>query len=80
MTQSLLLQLRAGVKYLLSITRSDWQLADYPVRFRHFNVSDTGGRLKQVSWSCQIINWWQMDGFGDTHVDREHGKTLSYFS
>lgn len=61
-----LLQFRAGIKYLLSFTRSDWQLADYPVRFRHFNVTDTGGRLKQFPWSCQIINWWQVGGFGDT--------------
>jgi hypothetical protein len=61
-----LLHLKAGAKYLLSFTTTDWQLTDYPIRFRHFNVTDTSGRLKQFPWSAQIINWWQIGGFGDT--------------
>src|ERR1044072_2650564 len=64
-----LIQLRAGIKYLLSYTRFDWQLADYPIRFRNSQVTQTGGRLKQFPWSCQIINWWQIGGFGDTKQD-----------
>jgi hypothetical protein len=61
-----LIQLRAGMKYLLSFTRADWQLADYPIRFRYSRVTQTPGRLKQFPWSCQIINWWQIGGFGGT--------------
>jgi len=61
-----LLHLKAGAKYLLSFTKTDWQLTDYPIRFRHFDVVETGGRLKQFPWSVQIINWWQIDGSGDT--------------
>jgi len=64
-----LLHLKAATKYLLSFTKTDWELTDYPIRFRHFNVTDTGGRLKQIPWSAQIINWWQMDGSGDTKQD-----------
>jgi len=83
-----LLHLKAGAKYLLSFTKTDWQLTDYPIRFRHFDVGDTGGRLKQFPWFAQIINWWQMGGFGDTkqeaYVDlqnkfgeiKSNGKTL----
>ncbi len=63
-----LLHLRAGVKYLLSLRKNEWDLSDYPIRFHYFNTSDdeSYGRLKPVPWSAQIINWWQMDGLGDT--------------
>ena len=83
-----LLQLKAGARYLLSFTRSDWQLTDYPLRFRHSKVVDTGGRLKQFAWTCHIINWWQLVGGGDTRQEayadlekkfaeiKSQGKTL----
>src|SRR5882672_9450977 len=61
--------IKAGTKYLLSLAKSDWTLTDYPIRFRNFNGSSTDashGRLKTIPWSAQIINWWQMGGFGDT--------------
>ena len=61
-----LLQLKAGAKYLLSFATTDWQLTDYPIRFRHFDIGNATGRLKQFAWSAQLINWWQMDGHGDT--------------
>jgi len=63
------LHIKAGAKYLLSLAKSDWKLTNYPIRFRHFNGSNTDalqGRLKPIPWSAQIINWWQLDGFGDT--------------
>ena len=66
---NLLLQLRVGAKYLLSFLKTDWQLSDYPVRFRHIDVAEPTGRLQQFPWSAQIINWWQMGGFGDTKQD-----------
>jgi hypothetical protein len=61
-----LVHLKAGAKFLLSFTKSDWQVADYPLLFRHFEVADTAGRLKEFPWSVQIINWWQIGGFGNT--------------
>ncbi len=83
-----LLHLKAGAKYLLSFTKTDWQLTDYPIRFRHTNVGKTMGRLKQFPWSVQIINWWQVGGFGDSKQEayadlrkkfgdiKSNGKTL----
>jgi hypothetical protein len=64
-----LLHIRAGLKYLLSFSKDEWTVNDYPIRFRHFKASEedeSRGRLKAIPWSAQIINWWQMDGLGDT--------------
>lgn len=65
---NLFLQIRAGFKYLKSFSKSEWTIHDYPVRFRHFKTDGTepAGRLKPVPWSAQIINWWQMNGVGET--------------
>ncbi|MCA1600220.1 MAG: hypothetical protein LC776_00770 [Acidobacteria bacterium] len=60
---------KAGFKYLLSFRKDEWNVSDYPIRFRHFSASEedvSRGRLKPIPWSAQIINWWQMDGLGDT--------------
>jgi hypothetical protein len=62
-------QIKAGIKYLLSFTKKDWQLSDYPIRIRHFRPSAddlSAERFKLIPWSAQIINWWQMNGAGDT--------------
>ena len=64
-----LLHIKAGLKYLLSFTKDDWTVNDYPICFRHFKASEENpspGRLQLIPWSAQIINWWQMDGHGDT--------------
>jgi hypothetical protein len=64
-----LLHVKAGIKYLFSFMKDEWQLSDYPVRFRNFKPSADDlpqGRFKLIPWSVQIINWWQMDGGGDT--------------
>jgi hypothetical protein len=63
-----LLQIKTGVKYLLSFRKNDWQLNDYPIRIRHFKTTadPSGNRLQPIPWSVQIVNWWQMDGHGDT--------------
>ena len=64
-----LLQIKAGFRYLLSLRKAEWTVNDYPICFRHFETSDEDqphGRLKPIPWSAQIINWWQMDGHGDT--------------
>lgn len=66
---NVLLQIKAGIKYLLSFTKDEWQLSDYPIRFLHFKPSPDDlpqQRFKLMIWSTQIINWWQMDGLGGT--------------
>jgi len=63
------LHIKAGIKYLLSFRKNDWQLSDYPIRFRHFKPSKddlSPSRFKLIPCSFQIINWWQMDGLGET--------------
>ena len=65
----MLLQLKAAIKYLLSFRKSDWQVSDYPIRFRYqeLDPSDySSGRLETIPWVSQIINWWQMSGYGLT--------------
>ena len=53
---------------MLSFTKSDWQLSDYPLRFRRqkLNPTEDYGRLKLPAWNVQVINWWQLGGLGDT--------------
>jgi len=65
----MILQLKAAIKYLLSFAKSDWQVSDYPIRFRYQKPDPSNlppGRLKPVPWVAQIINWWQMSGHGQT--------------
>lgn len=86
-----LLQIKAGIKYLLSFSKKDWQLSDYPIRIRHFRPSPDDferQRFKPVNYSAQVINWWQMNGIGDTKEEayedlesqfskvKEDGKSL----
>jgi hypothetical protein len=60
--------LYAAWKYLLSFRKSDWELGDYPIRFRDFGVPPVQitERLKMVAWEARIINWPMMMGSGDT--------------
>jgi hypothetical protein len=51
-------QIYAGRMCLLSFSKSDWQLKDYPVRFRHQPANNP-------EWIAQIINW-HVFGFGST--------------
>lgn len=59
------------VKYILSFLKKDWQVSDYPIRFKHFEPREgleiiLPQRFKPIPWSAQIINWYQMGGCGDT--------------
>jgi hypothetical protein len=60
-------KLKAIWKRILSYRKSNWDINDYPLRFKmqkgepgQYNV----GELKP--WSVQIINWWTMGGLGNT--------------
>jgi len=68
MLENMFSHVEAGIKYLLSFTKSDWQLSDYPLRFRRQKLKpdEDYGRLKLPAWNVQVINWWQLGGLGDT--------------
>ena len=71
-------QLKSILKYLLSYSKKEWNLDDYPIRFRYTNFSNfklgpnestlSAKRFIPIPWSAQIINWPQMQGGGDTKV------------
>jgi len=62
--------LEATIKFLASYFKSEWTLRDYPLRFRHQAADgldyDPGPGLTLIPWTVEIINWWQMDGGGET--------------
>jgi hypothetical protein len=54
-------KIKAFIFYLLSFRRRDWQLGDYPLRFRR--------QPDGPPWLAQIINWYLMYGAGDTREE-----------
>ena len=66
-------KLRAAAAFLKSFFKRDWELDDYPVRVRHQVADehhlDLGPDYKLVPWDAQIINWWQMNGGGETRQE-----------
>ena len=54
--------IRVFIKWALSFLKSDWVLADYPVRLKE---QDRVGE-EAPRYSAQIINWWQISGLGNT--------------
>jgi hypothetical protein len=70
-------QLRAFWKKLLSYTKANWNVVDYPLRYR--KQIDTSGQYnvgELKPWVVQIINWWAMTGLGDTKQEAfEHLKS-----
>lgn len=55
-------KLYAIYKWLLSFFKKEWELQDYPVRFKEQGKDDPN----IPRWSVQIINWWALTGLGDT--------------
>jgi len=52
--------LKILIKRVLSYTKKEWELKDYPLRYiRQKNVP------KNSLWIVQILNWW-ISGIGDT--------------
>ena len=63
---------KAAVKYVASFLKSDWELKDYPIRFRQLRSErDVNGddSIKWDRWIAQIVNWWQMNGGGQTREE-----------
>lgn len=67
----LLHQTRALWKRSLSYRKKDWQLRDYPIRFRKLKVDPTfdTDRFKQARYVASIINWWVIGGTGETTAE-----------
>jgi hypothetical protein len=61
------LRFQALVKWLLSFTKAEWQVNDYPLRFRE--QLPTAETPAPPRWSVQVVNWWQMGGLGATRED-----------
>jgi len=65
--------LLAAWKLLLSYLKSDWELSDYPVIVRRQpivpNCDIPSPRFRQDTYRALIVNWWVMDGGGDTPQD-----------
>lgn len=60
-------QLKAFWKKTLSYTKRNWNIDDYPLRYK--KQAETSGRYNIGGlnlWSVQVINWWIMTGLGDT--------------
>jgi len=55
------------VKFLLSFTKRDWALSDYPIRVRHQQSSalEPPGRLKLIPWLA-LVEGWLLSGHGET--------------
>lgn len=52
------------IKYILSFLKNDWEVTDYPLRYRiQKNLNE------KFKWSIQIINWWTLGGLGRTKKD-----------
>lgn len=58
-------------KRILSFRKLDWELRDYPIRIseQHFDPAAQAKRLKLPRFCAAIINWWVMDGLGDTREE-----------
>jgi hypothetical protein len=64
-------KLRAALKFLLAFLKRDWEIEDYPIRFR-FQKADMSGatsRRKLIPWIAQVVNWWALSGHGNTKAD-----------
>jgi hypothetical protein len=63
-------KLLAAWKLCLSLTKRDWELADYPVIIREQKPERDSDRSPsrgvQQRYLARIVNWWVMTGGGDT--------------
>ena len=59
--------LQALWKRVLSFSKSQWQLEDYPIeiRFQRHDPNHTA----VPKYLARIVNWWTLNGFGETEDD-----------
>jgi hypothetical protein len=66
-------------KWTLSFLKTNWQLSDYPIRFRHVEVpASSSSRFQPVPWVAQVVGWWQMSGHGQTRAEA-HAELITRF-
>jgi len=70
--------LRVITKYVMSFFKRDWQLSDYPIRYRYEGNRAPLGRLHPLKWSARIINWPMILGHGETKQEA-HAKLAEAF-
>ena len=67
------MNLKVIKKYLASFLKTDWELSDYPLEYKHYKVykndSPNPERFKPIAECIMIINWPQMQGNGDTEEE-----------
>ena len=73
-------KLKAAAKFLLSFLKRDWEIEDYPIRFRLKKVDESPatGRLQPTRWTAQVVNWWALAGHGHSKAEA-HGDLISNF-
>jgi hypothetical protein len=56
----------SSMKYVLSYLKSDWDLQDYPIRYRRQQPENDIKWMRTPSWSVSIVNWWVLCGMGSS--------------
>jgi hypothetical protein len=61
-------QIKAALKLIFSYFKSEWDLIDYPIRYRYQSSDKMPdlGNYHAFPWIAQIVNWWAMVGCGQT--------------
>ncbi|MCF6133459.1 hypothetical protein [Flavobacterium wongokense] len=72
----------AFYKKILSYRKTNWELEDYPLRYRNQSNSED----KEIkTWVLQIVNWWTLTGLGDTKAEaydmlKEHFENYKHLN
>jgi hypothetical protein len=70
--------MKALYKRLVSFLKSDWNLEDYPLRYREQMIENFRDPKDFKKWNVQIINWWVMGGLGNTKSEAYQGLKESF--
>ena len=70
-TTQLMNHVCATWKWYLSLFKSNWDFSDYPISVHKLQIdpSIVSGRLKQHRYAASIVNWWVINGVGDTKAE-----------
>ncbi len=72
-------QLYACWKRILSYTKRNWNIDDYPLRFRHQEMPSQQYALGEAKeWFVQVINWWTLAGIGNTKEEARQDLINNY--
>ena len=59
------------LKRMLSFLKSEWTLADYPIRYTHWDIDrlPKDQQANAFPWVVEAINWGYMAAVGNTKAD-----------